>query len=175
MEMKDRLKKLRKELDLTQQVFADKIGTSQNTFANYEIGKRNPSNSVINNICKTFNVNETWLRTGEGQMFVETPDDTLGKLKQEYSLDDFSYGLICEYLKLDEKKRDVVRQYFHDVLSHEESDDYEIDIDAEVEEYKRQLILEKKAREKSSASSGYNSKGNENIKNVSGGNGSSYG
>ena len=169
--MNERIKKLRKELDLTQQAFSDKIGTTQNTFANYEIGRRNPSNSVINNICKTFNVNEIWLRTGEGQMFVETPDDTLGKLKQEYSLDDFSYGLICEYLKLDEKKRDIVRQYFHDVLSHDVADDYEIDIDAEVEEYKRQLLLEKKAREKSSVSSDYNSKDSKNIKNVSGSNG----
>ena len=102
---------------------------------------------------------------------METPDDTLGKLKQEYSLDDFSYGLICEYLKLDEKKRDVVRQYFHDVLSHEETDDYEIDIDAEVEGFRQQLLLEKKAREKSSASSDGSLQDSENIKNVSGGNG----
>lgn len=171
MEMKDRIKKIRKDKDLTQQAFADKIGVKRNTVASYETGKSNLSDGAISLICKTFNVNENWLRTGEGQMFMETPDDTLGKLKQEYSLDDFSYGLICEYLKLDEKKRDVVRQYFHDVLSHEETDDYEIDIDAEVEEYKRQLLLEKKAREKSSASSDYGLQENENIKNVSGGNG----
>jgi len=169
--MNERIKKLRKELSLTQQAFADKIGLKQNTIALIESGKRNTSDQSIFAICREFNVNESWLRTGEGQMFVETPDDTLGKLKQEYSLDDFSYGLICEYLKLDEKKRDVVRQYFHDVLSHEETDDYEIDIDAEVEEYKRQLLLEKKAREKSSASSDGSLQDSENIKNVSGSNG----
>lgn len=67
--MKDRIKKLRKKLDLTQREFAEKIGTSQNVLANYEIGRRNPSNSVINNICKTFNVNEEWLRNGIGDMF----------------------------------------------------------------------------------------------------------
>ena len=68
--MKNRLKKIRKDFDLTQQEFADSIGTSQNTYANYEIGRRNPSNSVVNNICKTFNVNEEWLRTGKGDPYI---------------------------------------------------------------------------------------------------------
>ena len=67
--LKDRLKKLRKELDLKQREFAEKIGTSPNILTNYETGRRNPSNSVINNICKTFNVNEEWLRNGIGDMF----------------------------------------------------------------------------------------------------------
>ena len=69
--MKDRIRKIRKELDLTQQEFANKIGTTANVLTNYETGRRNPSASVINNICKTFNINETWLRTGEGDMFIE--------------------------------------------------------------------------------------------------------
>ncbi len=68
--LKERIRKIRKELDLTQQEFASKIGTSQNVLANYETGRRNPSASVINNICKTFHVNETWLRTGEGEMYI---------------------------------------------------------------------------------------------------------
>lgn len=71
MEMKDRIKKIRKELDLTQQGFAEKIGTTANVLTNYETGRRNPSASVINNICKTFDVNECWLRTGEGEIFVQ--------------------------------------------------------------------------------------------------------
>lgn len=69
--MKDRIKKIRKELDLTQQDFAMRIGTTANVLTNYETGRRNPSSSVINNICKTFNVNETWLREGTGEMFIE--------------------------------------------------------------------------------------------------------
>lgn len=73
--MKDRIKKIRKELDLTQQKFADRIGTTQNVLANWESGRRNPSSSVVNNICKTFNVNEDWLRTGIGSMFIEKSRD----------------------------------------------------------------------------------------------------
>ena len=49
--MKDRLKKLRKELDLTQQAFADKIGMKQNTIAQYEMGRTTPSDAIIFSIC----------------------------------------------------------------------------------------------------------------------------
>lgn len=60
----ERIKKVRKDKDLTQQLFAEKIGTTANVLTNYETGRRNPSSSVINNICKTFNINEAWLRDG---------------------------------------------------------------------------------------------------------------
>ena len=70
-----RIKKLRKALDLTQQEFASRIGSTQNALTGYETGRRNPSSSVINNICKEFHVNETWLRTGAGGMFREMSRD----------------------------------------------------------------------------------------------------
>ncbi len=71
MTLGERIKKARKALDLTQQKFAEQIGTTQNNIASYEIGRREPSAAAINNICKTFNISETWLRTGEGEMFVK--------------------------------------------------------------------------------------------------------
>lgn len=69
--MNERIKKLRKALGLTQQEFADRIGMKRNTVANYETDRNEPSNSVVTLICKTFNVSETWLRTGEGEIFVQ--------------------------------------------------------------------------------------------------------
>ena len=73
--MKDRIKQLRKELKLTQQGFADRIGVKQNTVATYEIGRNPPNDTVINLICREFDVNENWLRTGEGEMFRELTRD----------------------------------------------------------------------------------------------------
>lgn len=67
--MNERIKKLRKALDLTQQAFADRLGIKQNTVAQYEIGRNTPIDAVISLICREFRVNETWLRTGEGEMF----------------------------------------------------------------------------------------------------------
>lgn len=73
--MKDRIKKIRKELDLTQQKFAKKIGVKQNTVAQYEMGRNVPIDSVISLICREFNVNEHWLRDGTGEMFIEQTRD----------------------------------------------------------------------------------------------------
>ena len=73
--MKDRLKALRNELNLTQQAFADRIGVKRNTVATYEMGRNEPTDPVIKIICDTFHVNEVWLRTGEGEMRVEIPKD----------------------------------------------------------------------------------------------------
>lgn len=66
--MNERIKKLRKTLDLTQAEFGRRIGVKQNTVALIE-GGRNTSDQTIFAICREFNVSETWLRTGEGDMF----------------------------------------------------------------------------------------------------------
>lgn len=67
--MKERIRTLRKELGLNQSDFGNKIGVKQGTVAGYESGARTPLDTVIASICREFNVNENWLRTGEGEMF----------------------------------------------------------------------------------------------------------
>lgn len=69
--MKDRIKTLRKTLKMTQQEFADRIGVKRNTVGLYEIGQSGISDTVIRAICREFDVNEEWLRTGSGEMFRE--------------------------------------------------------------------------------------------------------
>ena len=73
--MNERLKKLRKTLDMTQQEFADRIGTKRNTIAKYETDTNVPSAAVISLICREFNVNEEWLREGKGEMFIKMTRD----------------------------------------------------------------------------------------------------
>ncbi|HBV84180.1 MAG: helix-turn-helix transcriptional regulator [Lachnospiraceae bacterium] len=68
--MHERLKQLRKTLDLTQQEFADRIGSKRNTIAKYETETNTPSAAVISLICREFRVNEKWLREGTGEMFL---------------------------------------------------------------------------------------------------------
>ena len=69
--MNTRIKAIRNQLDMTQDKFAAKMGVKKNNIACYETGKSRPSDSVIALICRTYNVNEDWLRTGEGEMFVQ--------------------------------------------------------------------------------------------------------
>ena len=114
-ELKNRIKELRKSTNLTQQEFADKINIARSNIACYESGKNMPSDAVIALICKEFNVNGNWLRTGEGDMFIEIPeedlysraaasllreDDVLGieGLKLYYSLSSESRKSVKEYV-----------------------------------------------------------------------------
>lgn len=73
--MYSRIKTIRTALGLSQQEFADKIGIKRGAVANYEVGRNEPIDAVISLICREFNVNEHWLRTGEGEMFVQISRD----------------------------------------------------------------------------------------------------
>lgn len=67
--LKNRIKKIRKELKMNQTKFGECIGVKQTTIAGYENGTRQPIDAVIASICREFNVSEEWLRTGKGEPF----------------------------------------------------------------------------------------------------------
>ena len=67
--MNERIRLLRKHLGLTADAFGEAIGIVRSAVSNIESGRRQPTNQLITSICRQFNVNETWLRTGEGEMF----------------------------------------------------------------------------------------------------------
>ena len=73
--MNARIKKLRRELDMTQEKFGAEIGVKGNTVAQWESGRNDPPDSSIVSICREFGVSEHWLRTGEGAMFVQISRD----------------------------------------------------------------------------------------------------
>lgn len=73
--MKDRIKELRKNKKLTQAEFGKRIGVKGNTITTYENGSRVPSEAVIKSICRVFNVNEEWLRTGQGDPDIQLSRD----------------------------------------------------------------------------------------------------
>ena len=105
--MKDRIKMIRKELKMTQQEFANRLKVTRNNIAGYEIGNRNPSDAVISLICKTFNVNEDWLRNGEGDMFIVVSKELelmawAGEVLREES-SSFRHRFIAALSVLDEK------------------------------------------------------------------------
>ena len=113
--MNERIKKLRKELKLTQQEFSDKLHIKRNTLANYEIGRNEP---IVALICKTYNVNEEWLRSGEGDMFLELPEEDEEAAYVSELLEDSDndlYKLIKEimhtYHDLTPKSKEVIRDF----------------------------------------------------------------
>ena len=109
--MSERIKRIRKMLDLTQQEFADRIGIKRNTIANYESGRNEPVDSVISLICREYGVNEAWLRTGEGEMFTPNPETELDALKERYSLSQAECSLIDVFVNMNEKDRKTVLDF----------------------------------------------------------------
>lgn len=109
--MSERIKRLRKSLDLTQQEFADRIGIKRNTIANYESGRNEPVDSVISLICREYGVNEIWLRTGNGEMFNPDPATELDALKERYSLSQAECSLIDFFVNMNEKDRKTVLDF----------------------------------------------------------------
>lgn len=67
--MNERIRELRKELNLTLEKFSERLGISRGALSNVEIGKRNVTDQLFKSICREFNVNPDWLRNGQGEMF----------------------------------------------------------------------------------------------------------
>lgn len=117
--MKDRIKKLRKLLKLTQTEFGQKIGVKGNTITNYETGLRTPSDAVLLSICREFRVNYFWLTEGKGEMFTSTPETVVEELVEQYDLDDIDKKIIEKYLELDAEQRKVLKEYLKSVFVQE--------------------------------------------------------
>lgn len=69
--MKDRIKLVRQAASKNQSEFGAVIGVSGAAVSRWEAGDRSVPDSAILSICRCFNVNETWLRTGDGQMYAD--------------------------------------------------------------------------------------------------------
>lgn len=117
--MKERIKLLRKKLELNQTEFGNRIGLKQATIAGYENGARNPNDSVLLSICREFNVNKEWIKTGVGDMF-KKPTDEVGYYVEdllEYSgsgnpFYDAIIDMMKKYHELDDNSKIIIRDFF---------------------------------------------------------------
>lgn len=165
MTIGERIRKIRKELDLTQAAFAARIGSVQNSVTGYENGRRNPSQPVISLICSEFNVNEEWLKTGAGEMFKAAPSSALDALAEEYKLSAASYVMVEKFVNLKPEAQEAIFNYLREVVAAFQSGEVEpeapavpaadlrgLSIDEKVALYRSELEREEKAGESSEAS-----------------------
>ena len=115
--MKERIRLIRRTLDLTQQEFADRIGIKRGAIANYELGRNEPVDSVVSLICREFNVSEEWLREGTGEMFLPNTSDELDALAKKYDLSEADQVLIEKYVNLKPGSRDAIVNFIMDVAA----------------------------------------------------------
>ena len=169
--MKDRILELRKALRMTQGAFGEKLGITGSGVSNIENGIREIQERHIKLILSAFpQVSEKWLRTGEGIMFVEAHDAGLiAEIVKKYSFDQMVYKLLEVYDTLHDDQKEAVLDYAQKYITAlvgaagaadpvpaepDPPQRDEIDVDAEVEAYRQQLLQEKKIRESSLLSDG---------------------
>lgn len=117
MFLNEKIKEIRKKLDLTQQKFADRLGVKRNTIAMYEMGKTVPSDQTVKSICREFNVNEEWLRNDNGEMFKAAPTDVLDQLAYKYHLSEADYVMVEKFVTMRPEARRTLFDYMQKVSS----------------------------------------------------------
>ncbi len=128
MNISDRIKEIRKSLKLSQEEFGQILGVSRDVIGNIEydrLKRPDQKEPIYKLICEKFNVDETWLRTGEGEMFQEIlPEDEIASavsnvledIKCENSIYTLVKELLLKYEQLDTSSKKVINKYVDDVI-----------------------------------------------------------
>lgn len=147
----ERIKKIRKTLQLNQVSFAKKINLKQAAIGLIENNQRNVSDRVIQDICRVYNINENWLLFEKGEMFAQSNTFSLDEYAKLNGMTDLELDVIKCYLQLPADVRKLVLEHFKQYFSStsvtlEENPD--IFIEKELSSYKEELIAEYKGEEK---------------------------
>ena len=113
----ERVKAVRKSLGLTLEKFGDKIGLKKNSVSQIENGRNDLTEANTKAICREFNVNEVWLRTGEGgddNMFTKVSEDdrfslNLGKLSK--SENEIARNMLNAIAEADPEKLKIIEDF----------------------------------------------------------------
>lgn len=109
--MNERIKELRNQLGLTLEEFGSRIGMSKSGLSKIERNVSGISDQTIRSICREFEVNEEWLRTGDGDMFDQSNGSILSRVSSEYGLTAREQAVIAAFLELDTADRAVIMRY----------------------------------------------------------------
>ena len=116
--IRDRILFLLEEKEITKTEFASKLNITQAYVSKITNKGAIPSNRLIEDICEKFGVNESWLRTGEGEMFSEVPaEDEYFKAVTQISKsnDKLAMQAIIEYWKLDDVSKEAQKNYIYKI------------------------------------------------------------
>ena len=119
--MKDRITEVRKTLKFNQEEFAKSLNLSRNFINQLECGKKNASDRTILDICRLFKVNEYWLRTGQGEMFIQpSMEEEIADFTADLFLDQtdsFKKRLVSALAQLTPEQWDTLEEVFEKINS----------------------------------------------------------
>ena len=106
MSIGNRLKHIRKALQMNQTSFGARINLSQTTIGQYEKETRPITERVISQLIAEYNINEEYLRHGTGEMFVSHRTDLVAELAAKLQLTSREQQLLLAYSTLPADKRE---------------------------------------------------------------------
>ena len=111
--MNSRIKQVRQhpKINMSQEAFGARLGLTGSGISLLESGRRNASEQVILSICREYGVNEEWLRTGAGEMFVQTADDALREIARSRGLNATQYALLEEVINSPPEDLDAIVRF----------------------------------------------------------------
>lgn len=107
----ERIKEIRKDLNLTLEKFGEKLGVTKVAISNIEKGNRNLTDQMVKSICREYNVNYDYLMYGTGEKFSDLPQTILEELCNQYNLDELDKQIVDIYISLPKQLRDSVKDH----------------------------------------------------------------
>lgn len=165
----ERIKLVRNHFKLTMDAFGERVGLKKSAISLMESGRSSVSNSLRRAVCREFNISEEWLKDGIGgdNIIFEQSEDSASRFARENHLDEVEEVLIREYLRLDDKAKEMFRVYLKNVISelnltHDmTAADKEPTIDQKVSDYRRELEEEAASRKSEATQTGNEDTANE--------------
>ncbi len=148
--MNERIKELRRVLKISQEKFGARIKISGASVSKIESGENNPSERTLSLIISEFNVSESWLRDGVGEMFKASCSEA-ERLVKKYSFPDIVGKLLKVYEGLNNNQQEAVLEYAQRFIASLIDDD---GIEAKVEAYRQELLAEKETATSSASQTG---------------------
>ena len=115
----ERVREVRKSLNMTLDKFGEKLGVKKAAISAIENGNRNITEQMVKSICREYSVNYDYLMYGKGDMFDDLPQTILDELCAHYNLDELDRQIVDIYISLPKQLRDSVKEhikkaYFND-------------------------------------------------------------
>lgn len=114
--MNDRIKEVRQYFKLTLEEFGRRIGMTKSGLSKVERGENGTTEQTITSICREFNVNEEWLRTGNGPMLDDSKPSILARLAEEKQLTPREQAIVSAFIDLPPQDRAAIMRYMDSLV-----------------------------------------------------------
>ena len=103
--IQERIKFIRKEKNLNQEEFGERLGVGKYVIANIELNRVEPKELLINHICDIYSINKEWILNGTGEIYKTTAKNLINDLVKEFDLDDDELLILKSYINLPKIQR----------------------------------------------------------------------